>query len=680
VSLRKPGPGESLSERYPAVAAEWHPDLNGELTPADVKPGSNQKVWWRCSSCRYEWRAVIENRATGASRCPVCSRRLVRETRTAPGPGESLAEVDPPLAAEWHPDKNRPLTPADVRSNRSLKVWWRCSSCGHEWRAMIRERAIGHGCFKCAARRRAAKRAFVPRRKGRRLPDHLLAEWRPDLNDCDPSTLTGGSDYRAWWRCSTCGHEWQASVFNRVAHGSGCPPCGHRRTAEAASRPAPGQSLADLYPELTAEWDIGRNGNLTPADVRPGSQHGVWWLCSTCGLSYSATPTSRTSRRSGCRLCVARKWAQKLHVPSEGRSLADVLPDVAAEWHPIRNDPLRPEDVKPWSNRMAWWRCREGHEWRTTVAQRARGRRCPHCLLWGTSAQQIRLAAELIALGLPVSAGHRPIEVTGRRPVRGDVVLAGWRVVIELDGEFWHTNQVARDQAQTKALTGVGWHVLRLREGNLPKLGAGEMHVSVPTYADGHTLACAAVDGLAHLGYDTPGIENYRAVGQPIATEQADTDIYSLRDVSLASEFPDVAAEWHRVRNTTTPARVAPFANTKAWWICAACGHEWQALIFNRTLHGQGCPVCGRKRADIARATPRPGRSLADRLPEVAAIWHPTKNGQVTPADINSGSNTERWWLCPSCGKDFLSTPHNRKKARPLCPRCSKSHPHKNRS
>jgi hypothetical protein len=47
--LRKPGPGESLSERYSAVAAEWHPDLDGELTPADVKPGSNLKVWWRCS-------------------------------------------------------------------------------------------------------------------------------------------------------------------------------------------------------------------------------------------------------------------------------------------------------------------------------------------------------------------------------------------------------------------------------------------------------------------------------------------------------------------------------------------------------------------------------------------------------------------------------------------------------
>ena len=36
--LQMPGPGESLSERYPAVAAEWHADLNGELTAAAARP------------------------------------------------------------------------------------------------------------------------------------------------------------------------------------------------------------------------------------------------------------------------------------------------------------------------------------------------------------------------------------------------------------------------------------------------------------------------------------------------------------------------------------------------------------------------------------------------------------------------------------------------------------------
>jgi G:T-mismatch repair DNA endonuclease (very short patch repair protein)/rubrerythrin len=431
-----------------------------------------------------------------------------------------------------------------------------------------------------------------------------------------------------------------------------------------ASQPPPGQSLADTHPELTAEWDVDRNKTLTPADVHTGSNRSVWWRCARCGNSWRTTPALRTSRGYGCRLCSAKKRAQKLHTPSNGESFAEAFPGLAGEWHPTRNAPLLPEDVKPHSNRKAWWQCRERHEWQARVTSRAKGRRCPQCLLHGTSAQQIRLAAELTALGLPVSARHQPIEVGGRRPVRGDVVLADWRIVIEFDGEFWHTDNVTRDEVQTKALLDVGWHVLRLREGSLPKLDVGETSVSIPTYADAHTTL---------LGFDVPEIEAYETAGQAIATEQADAEIYSTRDVSLASEFPEVASEWHPTKNTTTPDRVAPFANTKAWWTCATCGHEWQAIISSRTQHGAGCPVCGRKRADISRATAKPGRSLADLFPEVGAIWHPTKNGEVTPKDVNPGSNLDRWWLCPRCGREFLSTPHNRKKSAPLCRMCSLS-------
>jgi len=680
MSLRKPQPGESLNERYPAVAADWHHSLNGKLTPNDVKPFSALKVWWRCSKCAHEWQAVIGNRTKRASRCPECSVRLVCESRTTPGAGESLAETDPKLATQWHSEKNSPLLPADVKPSRSLKVWWRCPTCGHEWQAMIRLRASGQGCRRCAARLRAGERRTTSPRRGLRLPDHLLAEWHPFRNDREPSTVTGGSDYRAWWRCLECQHEWQASVANRVAHGSGCPSCARRQRAEAASRPAPGQSLADLHPELITEWDADRNGVLSPADIRPGSLRGVWWLCSRCGFSWRAAPSSRTSRGSGCRKCSARKRAEKQHTPPKDGSLADALPDVAAEWHPTLNHPLRPEAVKPQSNRKVWWRCREGHEWPTRIVHRTNGRRCPLCLLHGTSAQQIRLAAELTALGLPVSARHEPIKVTGRRAVRGDIVLAHWRVVVELDGEFWHTGNVARDEAQTKALLGACWHVLRLREGKLPKLDVGEVSVPVPAYADAHTLTCATVDGLAQLGCDVPDIRNYRSARRPIATAQADLDVYSLRDISLASKFPDVAAEWHTTKNTTGPDRVAPYANTKVWWACTTCKHEWQALITNRTANGSGCPMCGRTRSDNSRATPKPGRSLADLFPHVAAIWHPTLNGEVTPANVNPGSNKDRWWLCPRCRRAFLSTPHNRKRAALLCRSCSLSHPRGMRS
>jgi hypothetical protein len=40
--------GVPLSSSHRDLAAQWHPDKNGSLTPADVSRGCNKKVWWRC--------------------------------------------------------------------------------------------------------------------------------------------------------------------------------------------------------------------------------------------------------------------------------------------------------------------------------------------------------------------------------------------------------------------------------------------------------------------------------------------------------------------------------------------------------------------------------------------------------------------------------------------------------
>ena len=55
----------------------------------------------------------------------------------------------PKLAKEWHPTKNRGLTPAKVTTTSKKKVWWKCSTCKHEWKAAISDRCNGQGCKKC---------------------------------------------------------------------------------------------------------------------------------------------------------------------------------------------------------------------------------------------------------------------------------------------------------------------------------------------------------------------------------------------------------------------------------------------------------------------------------------------------------------------------------------------------
>jgi hypothetical protein len=71
-----PPPGESFGDRFPEVAMEWHPTLNGTLTPFDVRPGSGKTVWWQCG-CGQEWQARVADRRR-TKRCPSCFQRQRR--------------------------------------------------------------------------------------------------------------------------------------------------------------------------------------------------------------------------------------------------------------------------------------------------------------------------------------------------------------------------------------------------------------------------------------------------------------------------------------------------------------------------------------------------------------------------------------------------------------------------
>ena len=56
----------------PKIASGWHPTKNGLLTPKDVLPGSNRKVWWQCGeNLEHNWNTSISNRSR--SGCPSCS-------------------------------------------------------------------------------------------------------------------------------------------------------------------------------------------------------------------------------------------------------------------------------------------------------------------------------------------------------------------------------------------------------------------------------------------------------------------------------------------------------------------------------------------------------------------------------------------------------------------------------
>ena len=340
----------------PELLREWDGAKNAPLSPRDITYGSKRSVWWICDK-RHEWRAMVYTRAGAGSGCPYCAGK-----RAWAGTND-LASQRPDLAKQWHPVKNRPLTPADVPLGSHHKAWWRCEK-GHEWQAEVKSRSMGGtDCPYCA------NRQIVPGENDLAAthPD-LARQWHPTKNGTlTPRDVLAGTRRKVWWRCEK-GHEWAAAVASRAVSGAGCPVC-------AGKTVIPGENdLAGLFPELDRQWHPTRNGALSPESVTPYSNRRVWWRC-PLGHEYQAGVGPRTVSGSGCPYCAGRKALAGFN------DLSTLEPEVAAQWHPTLNGGLTPSMVTAGSHRKVWWTCPSGHVWKAAVYARAGPQKngCPVC-------------------------------------------------------------------------------------------------------------------------------------------------------------------------------------------------------------------------------------------------------------------------------------------------------------
>lgn len=68
---------------------------------------------------------------------------------------------------------------------------------------------------------------------------------------------------------------------------------------------------------------------------------------------------------------------------------------------------------------------------------------------------------------------------------------------------------------------------------------------------------------------------------------------YSIRKNSLAYEYPNIASEWHSIKNSSLlPTDITSKSRKKIWWECQASDdHVWAASVECR-VKDQSCPFC----------------------------------------------------------------------------------------
>ena len=474
------------------------------------------------------------------------------------------------------------------------------------------------------------KRKFVSLAEAR--PD-LAKEWNYEKNgDLRPEDVGHRSDKKVWWICpydvpddypvellrgKNFDFEWEAKVYARNEY-PGCPFLNGHSIWTGFN------DLATINPELAAQWHPTKNGDLKPTQVTANSGLKVWWsLPYDIPLDYPIEPLrgkhfkfeweasiDNRNKHQSCPYLIGKA------VWPGFNDLATINPKLAAQWHPTKNGDLKPTQVTANSGYKVWWllhydipndyfieSLKGKHfdfEWESTIANRSSGFECPFLsgrAIWPGFNDLATINPELAAQWHPTKNGNlRPTQVTANAKKKVWWFLS-YDVPIDYPVEY-----------------------LRGKHFDF------EWKASIGNRNQGK--GCPYLTGNAIW----PGFND------------------------LAATNPELAAQWHTTKNgDLKPAQATVSTDKKVWWLLSYdvpidypveylrgkhFDFEWKASINSRN-RGTGCPY-------LAGKAVWPGfNDLATTNPELAAQWHPTKNGNLRPTQVTANSNRKVWWLYP---------------------------------
>jgi hypothetical protein len=518
-SGRKVSLSNCLKTLHPKTAKQWHPTKNGKLTPMDLVPGSNKKVWWECpKGDDHEWQTTVWDRIN-KSNCPICSNRKIVKSNC-------LATTHPKLALEWYQTRNNNLTPFNVVAGTEKKVWWKCSKGDdHIWEALISNRTRNNsGCSVCAGLTIVKSNCLST------THPHIAEQWHPIKNGKKtPDNFVAGTPSKVWWKCPKGDdHEWKARINSRTGQNVGCPICAgfiavksnclsttnpkiakqwhstkngdltpdmyvsksgksvwwkcpkgddHEWKARIADRTS-GQGcsvcagltivksncLLTTHPHIAKQWHSTKNGVLTPNQVIAGSHKKVWWKCSKGDDHVWLSSIAHRVNGRNCSVCAGKKVV-------ESNCLNTTHPQISKQWHPNNNGELTPFSFTAGAHKRIWWQCDidKTHEWITSIPNRIVGTGCPYCSLTPQSKEELIIQFELKSIFPNIRSQGYKTKINGKI-YSIDIFIKDYNAAIEYDGSYWHREKTEYDRQKTKILTDNGITVIRLRQSPLKKL------------------------------------------------------------------------------------------------------------------------------------------------------------------------------------------------------------------
>lgn len=339
-----------IASQKPEWLVEWS---SNNPDPAEVAVHSNKKYEWICELNKKHVFLMSPNDKSVSRRngCPYCSAKKVFLGET------DLGTTHPDLTKEW--GRQNKITYKEVTAGSSLRVSWTCPS-NHDYVTTVSKRAKrGQGCPICSNKR-------VVQGENDMATTHPELAAEIDLGVTENQgweTLSAGSARMLAWRCKN-DHRWLQRAVVRSRMGTGCPFC-------AGQRVVTGQNdFATSHPHLLKEWDFAENGDLDPKKLFPNTEVTVHWICRS-GHKWATTLAHRASLGIGCPYCSGRKASPGINDVQSS--------EFGDSWDYELNEGVDPAWVHRGSTSIFYWRCLEGHSWRTASRHRNEGSGCPTC-------------------------------------------------------------------------------------------------------------------------------------------------------------------------------------------------------------------------------------------------------------------------------------------------------------
>ena len=560
----------------PDLLKEWNYEKNKEISPQNVTCGSNKKVWWKCNECGNEWEATPHNRIKGTG-CPKCAslKLAVNHNKSIIETRGSLFSNRPDLSKEWNYEKNGKLTPKDVTCGSSKKVWWKCSE-GHEWEAVVYNRAKGSGCIYCAG-----QKAIIGVNDLKTTNPELIEEWDYVKNGTlKPEDFKAHSNIKVWWKCEL-GHSWKVSIAHR-AEGNKCPHCF--------------LEYGTSFPEQAICYYISKVTNVENRKKIENQEIDIYLSDYNIGFEYDGSyfhkgksSKEKEQRKNEilrknnimlyrikesdkekfdiqnntiyCKIDRDYKYIEKVLLIIENilnidipdidivrdnikiykryikfvkqNNFANEYPELLEEWDYNKNDGLLPENFSKGSNKKIWWKCTKcNSSYMTTIMHKIEGNKCPYC-------------------------SGKKVNESNNLKMKYPKISKLW--------DYEQNNDLLPEDIYFSSRKKVWW---KCESCGKPY----KMQV------------CTRIKAKTNYCFEC----KHKHIGSKNRTSSIN------KKGNLIDINSPLLKEWNYEKNTSIkPTEVTAKSGITVWWKCSE-GHEWEAKVYNRT-YGTGCPYCYKK-------------------------------------------------------------------------------------